>query len=145
MRANLLNVLTKTTGAVGLGLVLYDSHNAGKIKASMEEKHHKSDQLKERYMEDMKLDKPSIIKQDAKGRVFRFFVHENMSEPYAVSKGYGKGFLDMLGQHVVPFGLSLGALLFSRNGFMSKFCGAGLVAYGALFLAEEMFGVGKAE
>lgn len=145
MRANVLNVLTRATGAVGLGLVLYDSHNAGKIKASMEEKHHKTDQLKTRYLEDMKLDKPSIIKQDAKGHVFKFFVHENMSEPYNVTKGYGRGFLGMLTQHLLPFGLSLGALLFSRNGFMSKFCGAGLVAYGALFLAEEMFGFGKAE
>lgn len=143
MRTNVLNVLTKATGAAGLGLVLYDAHNAGKIKASMEEKHHKTEQLKDRYMEEMKLDKPSVLKDEAKHHVFNFFLHENMSEPYNVTKGYGKGFLDMLTQHLLPFGLSIGALATRR--IVSKFCGAGLLAYGALFLAEEMFGFGKAE
>lgn len=143
MRTNVLNVLTKVTGAAGLGLVLYDAHNAGKIKASMEEKHHKTEQLKDRYMEEMKLDKPSVLKDEAKHHVFNFFLHENMSEPYNMTKGYGKGFLDMLTQHLLPFGLSVVAL--ATKGFVSKFCGAGLLAYGALFLAEEMFGFGKVE
>lgn len=143
MRVNFLNVLTKVTGAAGLGLVLYDSHNAGKIKASMEEKYHKTDQLKERFIDDMKLDRPSVIKQDAKHHVFNFFVHENMSEPYTLGKGYGRGFLGMLTQNVLPFGLSVIAL--ATNGIVSKFCGAGLLAYGAMFLAEEMFGIGKVE
>lgn len=143
MRTNVLNVLTKVTGAAGLGLVLYDAHNAGKIKASMEEKHHKTEQLKDRYMEEMKLDKPSVLKDEAKHHVFNFFLHENMSEPYNITKGYGKGFLDMLTQHLLPFGLSVVAL--ATKGIASKFCGAGLLAYGALFLAEEMFGFGKVE
>lgn len=144
MRANVLNFLTKATGAVGLGLVLYDAHNAGKIKASMEEKHHKTEQLTGRYLEEMKMDKPSLLKQEAKHHVFNFFVHENMSEPYNTTKGYGRGFLGMLTQHLLPLGLSLVALL-GGKGVVSKFCGAGLLAYGALFLAEEIFGFGKAE
>ena len=144
MRINVLNVLTKATGAVGLGLVLYDAHNAGKIKGSMEEKRHKTHQLTDRYLEEMKIDKPSVLKQEAKHHVFNFFVHENMSEPYNTTKGYGRGFLGMLTNHVLPLALSLGALLGGR-GVFSKFCGAGLLAYGGMFLAEEMFGFGKAE
>jgi len=29
------------------------------------------------------------------------------------------------------------------KGIFSKFCGAGLLAYGGIFLAQEMFGIGK--
>lgn len=138
MRANLLNVLTKVTGAAGLGLVLYDAHKYGKTNSHMGEMDHKAHQLKSRYMDEMKLDKPSIVKQETKHRIFNFFVHEKMSEPYVLAKGYGDGFMSMLTQHVVPFGLSIGALV--TNGIVSKFCGAGLLAYGAMFLAEEFAG-----
>lgn len=144
MRVNVLNILTKATGAAGLGLVLYDAHNAGKIKGSMEEKNHKAHQLTGKYMEEMTIDKPSLLKQEAKHHVFNFFVHENMSEPYTVGKGYLRGFAGMLTHHVLPFGLALGALLGGKGPF-SKFCGAGLVVYGAMFLVEELFGLGKAE
>ena len=144
MRASILNVLTKATGAIGLGLVLYDAHNAGKIRSSMEAKYHKTGQLTGRYLDNMTLDKPSIVKQAAKRHIFDFFVHENMSEPYNTTKGYGKGFSGMLTQHILPFGLSLGALLGGKGAF-SKFCGAGLLAYGGLFLAQEIFGIGKSE
>lgn len=138
MRANLLNVLTKVTGAAGLGLVLYDAHKYGKTNSHMGEMDHKAHQLKSRYMEEMKLDKPSIIKQEAKHKIFNFFVHEKMSEPYVLAKGYGDGFMTMLTHNVVPFGLSIIAL--ATNGIVSKFCGAGLLAYGAMFLAEEFAG-----
>lgn len=138
MRANALNVLTKVTGAVGLGMVLYDAHNYGKTNSHMGELDHKAHQLKSRYMEELKLDKPSVIKQEAKHKIFNFFVHEKMSEPYVLAKGYGDGFMSMLTQHIVPFGLSIIAL--ATNGIVSKFCGAGLLAYGALFLAEEVAG-----
>lgn len=138
MRANVLNVLTKVTGAAGLGLVLYDAHHYGKTNSHMGELDHKAHQLKGRYMDEMMLDKPSIIKQEAKHKIFNFFVHEKMSEPYVLAKGYGDGFMSMLTQHIVPFGLSIGALV--TRGVASKFCGLGLLAYGAMFLAEEIAG-----
>lgn len=138
MRANLLNVLTKVTGAAGLGLVLYDAHKYGKSNSHMDELDHKANQLKSRYMDEMMLDKPSIVKQETKHKIFNFFVHEKMSEPYELAKGYGDGFMTMLTHNVVPFGLSIGALV--TRGVVSKLCGVGLLVYGAIFLAEEFAG-----
>lgn len=140
MRTNVLNILTKATGAVGLGLVLYDAHNYGKTSSHMGELDHKAHQLTGRFLGETMLDKPSIVKQEAKRRVFNFFVHEKMSEPYTLAKGYGNGFFTMLSQHLLPLGLSVGALLGSKKGVFSKFCGAGLLAYGGMFLVEEFFG-----
>lgn len=147
MGSGVLNVLAKTTGAVGLGLVLYDAHNAGKIKAPMEAKNHKSEQLQERYIDDMKLDKPSVVKAEAKHHIFRFFLDESFSEFFVSAKGYCKGFGEMLGSHVLPFALAMGTFVGSNGirGGVSKFCGAGLLLYGGMFLAEEFLGVGKSE
>jgi len=144
MSSGVLNILTKATGAVGAGLILYDAHNAGKIKAPMYEKNHKAEQLSERYLDDMKLDSPSVVKAKAKHHIFKFFVDENISEFFTTINGYCKGFGSMLVNNIIPFVFSLGALL-SRNGFISKFCGAGLLAYGGMFLAQEMFGIGKSK
>ena len=59
---NVSNVLTKTVGVIGLGLVAVDAHHAGKHEAGMLEKEHKADSLSKRYMEDQKLDSNSIVK-----------------------------------------------------------------------------------
>lgn len=140
---NVSNVLTKTVGVIGLGLIAYDSHSAGKRKAASTEKDHKATSLANHYLEDQKLDSPSIVKAHAKESIFRYYVDENLSGFFGAIGGYVKGFNNMLVSNVVPFALAAGTLV-TKN-LVSKCFGAGLLAYGGIFLAQEAFGIGKAE
>lgn len=137
------NVLTKTVGVIGLGLVAVDAHHAGKHEAGVMEKEHKADSLSKRYMEDQKLDSNSIVKAHAKEHIFKYFLDENLSGFFTAISGYAKGFTETVVNNVIPFGLAVGTLLTKKA--VSKCFGAGLLAYGGIFLAQEIFGIGKAE
>lgn len=139
------NILTKVVGGSAAALCLYSSHVYGKIKASENAKEHKADTITERYLDDMKLDSPSITKMKAKEGIFRYFVDEDLSGFFKSIGGYGKGFATMAVSNVIPLGLAAGTFIGSQGikGKVSKFCGAGLLAYGGIFLLQEIFGIGK--
>ena len=136
------NILTKSIGAVGLGLVLYDAHRAGKHESHVFDKELKTDSLTGHYFEDMKLDSNSVVKQEMKKKVFAYHMDENISGVYNNFKGYMEGFSSILVNNAVPFILSLGTVLLP--GKASKFFGAGLLAYGGLYFLREGLGIGKA-
>lgn len=138
-----LNFITKTVGAGGIGMVLYDTHVAGKIRASAYEKNHKAGSLSETAMEDLKLDSPSVIKSHVKKGIFHYKMDENLSGFFTAISGYFKGAGTMLVGNVIPLTLSVGT--FVGKGIFSKLCGAGLLAYGGIFLLQEGFGIGKSK
>jgi len=142
MAINVGNILAKTAGGAALLLVGIDSHMAGKRAASQTEKNHKANGLSERYLDDMKLDSPSVVKQHVKKGLFNYFLDENLSGFFTSIGGYAKGFSKMMVGNVIPLALSAGAIFGGKNWF-SKGCGLGLVAYGGIFLAQELFGIGK--
>lgn len=144
MGGGVLNVITKAVGIGGLGLVLYDAHMAGKMKGPAYEKEHKAHQLTEHYLEDTKIDSPSVVKNAMKKRIFQFHVDENFTGFFTTMHGYFKGFSSMLVDHAIPFVLATGALV-GGKGLFSKFCGAGLLAYGGIYMLQEGFGIGKAK
>lgn len=135
------NILTKTVGVIGLGLVGYDAHVAGKIKAYSNEKNHKADSLSERYLDDMKLDSPSITKARVKEELFKYSTDESMTGFFHNIAGYVKGSISSLVGNVIPLGLAAGT--FVNRGLFSKVCAVGLAAYGSIFLLQEAFGIGK--
>jgi len=141
------NVLTKTVGVIGLGLIGYDAHVAGKIESHAYEKNHKSEQLADHYMEDLKMDSPSAVKAHVKKSIFKYYLDENLSGFFTGIHGYLSGSATKVIGDVIPFGLAVGSLLGKKGGknIFSKFCGAGLLAYGGIFLAQEFFGIGKSE
>lgn len=136
------NVLAKTAGVVGLGLVLIDAHTAGKIEAPKNEKNIKTEALTEHYLNDMSLDSPSVVKSAVKKKIFNFYADEHFTDFFTNAGGYINGFSSMLVKNVVPLGLSIGTLL-APKGIITKLFGAGLVVYGGIFLLQEMFGIGK--
>ena len=143
------NILTKAVGVIGLGLVGYDAHVAGKINAYSSEKNHKADSLSERYLDDLKLDSPSITKARVKEELFKYSTDETMTGFFHNIGGYIRGSIFSVVGNVIPFGLALGAILGGGaagrglGGTVSKFCGVGLAAYGSIFLLQEVFGIGK--
>lgn len=142
MNGKVLNILTKTVGAAGLGLVLYDAHHAGKIQSPIAEMRGKSSSLAHHYMEDMKLESPSRVRKAAKEGIFRYNLDENLTGFFHSTGGYMEGFTSMIITNAVPLALSVGTLI-GGKGLFSKACGAGLLAYGGIFLLQEAFGFGK--
>jgi len=144
---SITTVLTKTVGVIGLGLVGYDAHVAGKIQSHAYAKNDKAESLTNHYLEEQKLDSPSVVRQHVKKGLFKYFLDENVSGFFTGIGGYIGGFTSMVVNNVIPFGLAVGAVLGKGKvgGVFSKFCGAGLLAYGAIFLAQELLGIGKSE
>lgn len=145
--SGVLNVIAKVAGGIGLGLIAIDAHCAGRIRASSNEKNHKADSLEKRHMEDMKLDSPSVVESAVKKRIFQYSLDENATGFFHNIGGYLKGFGSMFVSHAIPFALAIGTFVGSRGirGGFSKFCGAGLIAYGGAFLLREIFGIGKSK
>lgn len=140
---NFSNILTKAVGAAGIGLIAYDSHVAGKIESASYPKERKAAGLVMDHMDYLTMDSPSIVKQKVKKGILDFKTDENISEFFHCIEGYFKGFGNMLVGHVVPLTLATGTVL--TKGIISKAFGAGLLAYGGIFLAQEFFGIGKHE
>ena len=142
MSLNVANFITKSVGVAALGMVLYDSHVAGTLEAPKYAKNHKAESLEEHFLNEQKLDSPSIIQATVKKSIFRHQVDENLSGFFTSIIGYAKGFGSMIVKNFLPLALATGAIV-GGKGIFSKFCGAGLVAYGGIFLLQEMFGIGK--
>lgn len=141
--STVLSTLTKAAGFVGLGLIAIDSHNAGSIKGAAYEKSCKAQELNERHLRNMELNSPSVVQSAVKKRILQFQMDENITGFFNTLKGYFGGFSSMLVDHIVPLGLSIGT--FIGKGPFSKLCGLGLLAYGGIFLLQEIFGIGKAK
>jgi len=146
MNAGTINFITKGVGAVGLGLVLYDAHTLGKIESVATRDDTKAKSLVNNYADNLSLDKPSIVKSNVKKGLFNMNLEENLTGFFTGIGGYVKGFSSMLVSHVIPLTLALGTVLAPKElakGWVSKGFGIGLLAYGGIFLAQELFGIGK--
>ena len=128
-------------------MVAYDCHTAAKIEAYAHEKNTKAEEITSRYLDDQKMESPSVVRQKAKEGLFHYFLDENVSGFFTSIAGYAKGFTSMLVSNVIPFALAAGTLMGKKGTkqIFSKFCGVGLLAYGGIFLAQEAFGIAKSK
>lgn len=143
--STVLNILAKTAGAISLGLIAYDAHTVGRVKGIAFEKNWKADELNKLHERNLKIDSPSATKLAIRKNIFRVFLDENVTGFFTTLAGYFGGFFSMVIDNIIPFGLALGTFIGSKGprGVISKFCGAGLLAYGGIFLLKEIFGIGK--
>lgn len=139
------NIATKTLGVIGLGLVAYDSHIRGSEESHEFAKKIKADSITKHYLDEMSLENPSVVREEVKKQIFNYRLDENFSSFFTGIAGYCKGFTEMLVKNVIPFGLAVGTFIGSKGirGGISKCCGLGLLVYGGIFLAQEIFGIGK--
>lgn len=135
------NLIAKTVGLTGLGLVLFDAHTAGKITAPLNEKNLKAEQLKDQFMNNRKLDSTSTVRNEANKVVFKYFTDEHLTGFFTNIAGYLKGAVATLVNDVVPLGLAVGTVM--TKGVFSKAFGVGLLGYGGIFLLQKAFGIGK--
>lgn len=137
------SILAKLLGVGALTLIGVDANHNAKIKASMHEQNYKAKDLDKHISDSMEFSSPSIVETKIKNRVNKFLIDENVSGFFANSGGYMNGFCSSLIDNVIPLGLALGT--FMGKGFISKFSGIGLLAYGGIYLLRNVFGVGKAQ
>lgn len=141
------NILAKTAGVIGLGLIGYDSHVAGTIRSRSFEKEHKAASLEHHLMSDQKQESASTIRGHLKKGLFRYQMDEEFSGFFTGIVGYFKGVNSMLIRNVIPLVLAAGTFA-GKNGIrggISKCSAVGLAAYGLVTLAQEIFGIGKSE
>lgn len=141
------NILAKTAGGLGLALIGYDAHIAGKIRSSSYEKEHKAHSLEHHLLADQKQESASTIRGEMKKGILRYHMDENFSGFFTGVVGYFKGLNSMLIRNVIPLTLAIGTFVGSKGirGGISKCSGIGLAAYGLVTLAQEVFGIGKSE
>ena len=142
------NILAKATGLVGLGLIGYDAHVNGQLKAVRYEKDVKSGELVDLYMDSRKLGSSSAVESKVKKGIFRFSTNEHISDIVRKPKGYISGFFTTIADKILPFGLVVGTMfgkLSSKSAasVISKFSAIGLAAYGAGYVIKQAFGLGK--
>ncbi len=139
------NFLAKATGAAGLALIAYDAHSVGKRESYEMEKTHKTEWLKNNYLNDMKFNSQSEVEREVKRQIFNFNLNENITGVFTSIVGYLKGFGSIFVENIIPLGLAVGTFVGKKGGrnLISKFSALGLLAYGGISLVQEIFGIGK--
>ena len=134
-------LIAKSVGVTGLGMVLYDSHNLGKIEAAAHQKKCGANTTSMAFENTLSLNNPSIVEDKVKKGISRFVMDEGILEFWDGLVGYTKGFSNMLTTHVIPLGLSVATL--ATKGTASKVFGYGLLTYGSIFMLREFAGFFK--
>ena len=138
--SNKSRIVTGAIGLVGLGIIAYDAHNVGKIQADLYASERDAKATLYYLNNDMYLTSMSRSQEKVKDFAYKSELGQGWRRFINTPIGYICGFCSMLVSHVVPLGLSLGAL-FSK-GITSKVCAGGAVLYGAYELLKNIFGMG---
>lgn len=139
------NILAKGSGLAGLGVIAYDAHQYGKIKAKIAGKNQQASSALDSYMDTTQLNSTSTIMNKIQNKRHSLEMDGKLlSGPrnfFSRAKGYIKGVAESLASNVVPLALTAGTLL--TKGKISQGFGIGLAAYGAVQVGRNAFGAGR--
>jgi len=132
--------IARAAGIAGLGAVAYDAHHIGNCRADWYAKE-KDVAATDFYLNNtLYSTNMSRIQAGIKETALNMQLNQGWRRFINLGIGYVKGFSSMLVEHVVPFGLSLGALL--AKGKAAKVCAGGLGIYAAFEFIRNFFGLG---
>lgn len=134
--------LAKAAGAAAVGMVAYDAHVLGKLKADVYSQSKEADACSDAFNNTLYQTEPSVLQSKMKKFLFRFELENNLFKLWNSAKGYVSGFLDMMVSGVVPLGLGLAALV-SKNKTICKASGIGLLVWGGIKFVRDILGVGN--
>lgn len=137
--------LAKAAGAVAVGMVAYDAHVLGKLKADTYSQSKEANRTAKVANNMLYLTEPSTIQSKVKKRIFNIELENNFLNFFNSAAGYFSGFGEMLVSGVLPLGLGMTALLagVKKHGKLCKAAGVGLLAYGGIKLVRDIFGIGS--
>ena len=137
---NIANILTKTAGIAAAGLVLYDSHKAGKMVSQQEIKLGIADRLPDQYIRSRRQEDMSTITSNFRDKIFATRVNFDLPDKINGITGYAKGAFEQLTCNIIPAVLATGALVKNR---FSKFFGIGLGVYAAYYALDNVLDAGR--
>jgi len=138
-------VLSKCVGIAGLGAVLYDAHQYGKIQAKTYGKNQMADSACDAYIDSRTLSSTSTLDSklqqarlnaEMKGGLFG-----GIRNKFAQAKGYIAGAFTSLAENIVPLALSAGTIV--TKGKASAVLGLATALYSGARAATVAFGIGK--
>ena len=134
-------ILTKTIGAVALGMVGYDAYKHGVWQGKDSNRLKTADYLSHVNYNSQLMGGHSTVGSKVKDNFNRWMVDHNVNAFIAGTTGFCKGIVNSLTDNVVPFALALGAVMFKN---CDRLCALGLGIYAAKFFFTDMLGLGKA-
>ncbi len=140
IKGNAGNILTKGVGLAALGLVGYDAHYQGKLQADLYASEKDAKYAAYYLNNSMYSTNMSKIQEAVRDASFNMELDSSWKRFFNKGIGYIKGFTSMLVDHVVPFGLGIGALL--TKGKTAKVFAGGLGIYTIYEFLKNFFGCG---
>ncbi|MBQ8459942.1 hypothetical protein IJ541_07555 [bacterium] len=140
LKNNSGRIITGAAGLAGLGYVGYDAHYIGKLQSDLYASEHDANSTAYYLNNDMYSTNMSKIQEKIKDKSYEMELDQGWKRFFNTGIGYIKGFTSMLVAHVVPLGLSLGALF--APGKASKICAGGLGVYAIYEFFKNFFGFG---
>ena len=137
--------LAKAAGAAAVGMVAYDAHVIGKLRADTYSQSAEANRTASLATNTLYLAEPSTIQTKVKKKLFNLELENNFLNFFNSAAGYFSGLGEMLVSGVVPLGLGLTALLAGakKHGKICKGAGIGLLVYGGIKFVRDILGVGS--
>lgn len=135
------NIVCKTVGIAGMSAVLYDSYSVAKKNSSRVAQMDNADHFEKVHASTRTLSGESSVNSVMQKKVAEMRMDNPLFSIMGNIKGFAKGFLNTLGNNLIPVAFS--ALALATKGTMSKIGAWGVAGYGLFTIAKEGFGLGK--
>ena len=135
------NIVCKTVGIAGMSAVLYDSYSVAKKNSIRVAQMDNADHFEKVHASTRTLSGESSVNSAMQKKVAEMRMNNPLFSIMGNIKGFAKGFLNTLGNNLIPVAFS--ALALATKGTMSKIGAWGVAGYGLFTIAKEGFGLDK--
>lgn len=135
------NIVCKTVGIAGMSAVLYDSYSVAKKNSIRVAQMDNADHFEKVHASTRTLSGESYVNSAMQKKVAEMRMDNPLFSIMGNVKGFAKGFLNTLGNNLIPVAFS--ALALATKGTMSKIGAWGVAGYGLFTIAKEGFGLDK--
>lgn len=134
-------IICKTVGIAGMSAAIYDAYTLGSKNSKRTSQIINADHFEKVHSSTRTLSTESAINNAVQNKVADFRMQNPLFSVYGSAKGFVKGFIDSLGNNIIP--VSFAALALVGKNTVSKIGAIGVAGYGLFTLLHEGFGVGK--
>ena len=135
------NIVFKTVGIAGMSAVLYDSYSVAKKNSIRVAQMDNADHFEKVHASTRTLSGESSVNSAMQKKIAEMRMDNPLFSIMGNIKGFAKGFLNTLGNNLIPVAFS--ALALATKGTMSKIGAWGVAGYGLFTIAKEGFGLDK--
>lgn len=135
------NIVCKTVGIAGMSAVLYDSYSVAKKNSIRVAQMDNADHFEKVHASTRTLSGESSVNSAMQKKVAEMRMDNPLFSIMGNIKGFAKGFLNTLGNNLIPVAFS--ALALATKGTMSKIGAWGVAGYSLFTIAKEGFGLDK--